>query len=112
MKNTPTPSYGYEVLTAPLPFEVGPKDVLKSNTSNRRKNTNAGNTGKSRKPHSIGKASMIVKTYKLPIWIVEQVERIAFWQRKKIQDVMAEALTMYLDAVPDEDRQPIPIQET
>ena len=113
MKTHPTPNYGYDALTEPLPFVVEHQNVLKSNT---RKKTNTGNTkltgkaAKSRKQGNIEVPSLIVKTYKLPLDLVRQVESVAYWRRKKIQDVMAEALTMFLDTIPAEDRQSIPGQ--
>ena len=113
MKTNPTPNYDYDALTAPLPFVVEPQDVVPSNT---RKKTNTGNTkltgkaAKSRKQGNIEVPSLIVKTYKLPLYLVRQVESVAYWRRKKIQDVMAEALTMFLDTIPAEDRQSIPGQ--
>ncbi len=113
MKTHPMPNYGYDALTAPLPFVMEHQNVLKSNT---RKKTNTGNkklTGKaakSRKQGNIEVPSLIVKTYKLPLDLVRQVESVAYWRRKKIQDVMAEALTMFLDTIPTEDRQSIPGQ--
>lgn len=116
MKTNPTPNYDYHALTAPLPFVVESQDVLKSNTSIRRKKTNTGNTkltekaANSRTQGNIEVPSLIVKTYKLPLYLVRQVESVAYWQRRKIQDVMADAMTLYLDTIPAEDRRPIPGQ--
>lgn len=111
MKKSVVPSYGYDILTAPLPFGVETQDVLPSNTKKKNNKVNMKKAGKARNLGNIGVPALIVKTYKLPIDLVRQIENIAYWRRWKIQDVMAEALTMYLDAVPEEDRQPIPGHE-
>jgi hypothetical protein len=110
MKTNPTPNYDYGALTAPLPFVVGPQDVLPSNTKKKNNKVNMKKAGKARNPSNIGVPALIVKTYKLPLDLVRQVESVAYWRRKKIQDVMAEALTMFLDTIPTEDRQSIPGQ--
>ena len=113
MKTNPTPNYDYDALTAPLPFKVEHQDVLPSKTSNTRKRVNKSNTrkaGTSKKQGNTSVPVLAVKTYKLPLDLVRQVESVAYWRRKKIQDVMAEALTMFLDTIPAEDRQSIPGQ--
>lgn len=108
MKTNPTPNYDYGALTAPLPFVVEPQDVVPSNTRKKNNKGNMKKAGKARNLGSIGVPALIVKTYKLPIDLVRQIENVSYWRRKKIQDVMAEALTMFLDTIPAEDRRPIP----
>lgn len=110
MKTNPTPNYDYGALTAPLPFVVEPQDVLPSNTIKKNNKVNMKKAGKARNPSNIGVPALIVKTYKLPLDLVQQVESVAYWQRRKIQDVMADAMTLYLDTIPAEDRRPIPGQ--
>ena len=46
---------------------------------------------------------LVPKTYKLPSDLVDQVGRVAYWQRRKVQDIIAEALRTYLKGVPEED---------
>lgn len=108
MKTHPTPNYGYDALTAPLPFGVEPQDEVLSNTRKKNNKGNMKKTGKARNPGNIGVPALIVKTYKLPIDLVQQVECVAYWRRRKIQDVMADAMTLYLDTIPADDRRPIP----
>lgn len=110
MKTNPTPSYGYDVLTAPLPFEVEHQDVLPSNTRKKVNKRNIRKAGTKKKQGNTGVPALAVKTYKLPLDLVRQVESVAYWQRRKIQDVMADAMTLYLDTIPAEDRRPIPGQ--
>lgn len=111
MKKIVVPSYGYDILTAPLPFGVEPQDEVLSNTRKKNNKGNMKKTGKARNPGNIGVPALIVKTYKLPIDLVQQVECVAYWRRRKIQDVMADAMTLYLDTIPTEDRRPIPGQQ-
>lgn len=81
--------------------------------ANRGKSVKTSNTSKSNNKskscnNSTPSRTLVVKTYKLPIDLVQQVECVAYWRRKKIQDVMADAMTLYLDTIPADDRRPIP----
>ncbi len=71
-----------------------------------RKTGNAGKKGKRSKKGK--KDTLIAKTYKLPPNLVQDVERIAYWQRRKIQDVVCSALSAYIETVEKEDLKPIP----
>lgn len=77
------------------------KSVKMSNTS---KPNNKSKTGNKSTPCN----TLVAKTYKLPVELVQQIENVAYWRRKKIQDVMAEAMTQYLDTIPADDQRPIP----
>ena len=123
-KNSIVPNYdSYSTLTGPIPFddttrveeegrteeETG-KSGKRVNTSNKSKTDN---TSKPRKMSKNRKKStpvntLVCKTYKLPEDLVLSVERIAYWQRRKIQDVVAEAIRRYRDTVPEDDVRDIP----
>lgn len=66
MKKSVVPSYGYDILTAPLPFGVETQDVLPSNTKKKNNKVNMKKAGKARNLGNIGVPALIVKTYKLP----------------------------------------------
>jgi len=123
-KNSNVPNYdSYSTLTGPIPFddttraqeegrtdEETEKSGNRVNTRNKRKSDN---TSKPRKMSKNRKKSTLVntlvcKTYKLPEDLVLSVERIAYWQRRKIQDVVAEAIRQYRDTVPEDDVRDIP----
>lgn len=55
-------------------------------------------------PGNIG--GLIPKTYKLPVELVEKIERIAYWRREKIQDIVAAALEAYIANAVEEELQP------
>lgn len=52
--------------------------------------------------------TLVHKTYKLPSDCVKGIENVAYWQRRKIQDVVAECISMYLQTIPPEDKKSIP----
>lgn len=64
-----------------------------SNTSklNKHKNTN-----------------LIPKTYKLPEELIEKIERIAYWRRRKIQEEVKNALEAYVSSAKPDEIKPIP----
>ena len=49
----------------------------------------------------------VAKTYKFPPKVIELVDRVAYWQRRDKQDVVAEALLKYFEMVPEEDKKDI-----
>ena len=77
-------------------------------TSKRCKTGNAGatrNTTRQSKTSKNGNTDKLVaKTYKLPPRLIELVDRVAYWQRRNKQDVIAEALLKYFEAIPEEDK--------
>lgn len=107
----PLPTEGYKS------FVEGPFVPLQTSSVSTTGEANLQNAkrGKSKNTSKSGNKStasntLAVKTYKLPLYLVRQVESVAYWQRRKIQDVMADAMTLYLDTIPAEDRRPIPGQ--
>jgi hypothetical protein len=103
----PLPTEGYKN------FVEGPFVPLQTSSASTTGEANL--HGKSKNTSKSGNKStasntLAVKTYKLPLYLVRQVESVAYWQRRKIQDVMADAMTLYLDTIPAEDRRPIPGQ--
>ena len=73
-----------------------------SNTSNigkTCKKSNAGNTHNTDNTQKIG----IAKTYKFSTDVIEKINRIAYWQRRLVQDVVNDALRAYISTVPEED---------
>jgi len=67
-----------------------------------------GNTGKSGiLDTTYNRKDLVPKTYKLPLVLVNAVERVAYWQRKEKQTVIAECISKYLQTVPSEDLKPI-----
>lgn len=73
----------------------------------RRKPGNAGNTRNTARQSKTGKngnTDKVAKTYKFSPVQIELIARIAYWQRRNIQDVIAEALTLYIETVPEEDK--------
>ena len=68
-----------------------------------------GKTGKRKKKGVQRNTSVLIpKTYKLPSDLVDQVGRVAYWQRRKVQDIVAEALSVFLRNIPNEDKETIP----
>ena len=96
-----------EAHTPPMPDDNGNTDM----TSKRRKPSNAGtmrNTARQSKSCKNGKTDKFVaKTYKFPPKLIELVDRVAYWRRQNKQDIIAEALIMFFDSVPEEDKQEI-----
>ena len=93
----------------PVPDNNGNTSNTKK-TSKRRKPGNAGtmrNTARQRQSKSgkNGKTDKFVpKTYKFPPELIELVNRVAYWQRRHMQDIIAEALLKYFETVPEEDK--------
>jgi len=68
-----------------------------------------GKTSKSKKKGVQRNASVLVpKTYKLPSDLVEQITNVAYWRRWKIQDVIAEAMKVFLEGIPEDEKAIIP----
>ncbi len=82
------------------------------NMGNTNKRSNSRNTRKKGTIKNRGKGStlgvLVAKTYKLPKSEIEEIERIAYWQRRKIQDIVAEALARYASSIDEEDKRPLP----
>lgn len=108
-----TKVYDYSMATAPLLDDLG--ESVPDNSSNTKKKGNKKKIGKNNNTRTRGtevktsnKSVLVAKTYKLPKDMIQSVERMAYWRRLKIQDVMAEALSVYIATVPKEDLKPIP----
>jgi hypothetical protein len=80
-----------------------PKEMRKPNTVGNTHNTDILN--KSMKRGNTDK--FVAKTYKFPPKVIELVDRVAYWQRRDKQDVVAEALLKYFEMVPEEDKKDI-----
>ncbi len=72
------------------------------NAGTMRNTTNTTRQGKSGKSGNTDK--FVAKTYKIPPKLIVLVDRVAYWQRRDKQDVVAEALLRYFETVPEDDK--------
>ena len=72
------------------------------NAGTMRNTTNTTRRGKSGKSGNTDK--VVAKTYKIPPELIVLVDRVAYWQRRDKQDVVAEALLRYFEMIPDKDK--------
>ena len=78
-----------------------------SNTGNTDNISNTNNTGKgkkARKKGNTGKKETAVVCYRIPVDLADAIGRIAYWQRRTKQDVVAEAFLRYIETVPEDDK--------
>ena len=117
MQKTNTKVGDYGVLVGSFPsINLDVPTIEKSQTAKPQKSS----VGKIRKGDKTGKKSktkktenlIVVKSYKLPTDLISLVESVAYWQRRKIQDVVAEAFRVFLATIPEDDRRPIPKPKT
>lgn len=88
------------------PGNTGNTDNI-SNTNNTGKGKKArkiDNTGKARKKGNTGKKETAVVCYRIPADLADAIGRIAYWQRRTKQDVVAEAFLRYIETVPEDDK--------
>ena len=108
MENIPM-NEEYAALSVPILSQLEsvpekPKKTRNKSTLGNTKNTSTPrNKGKKRK-----KSVLVAKTYKLPKDLINAIERIAYWRRLKIQDVVADALRAYIGTATKEELQKIP----
>ena len=102
----------YSALSAPIFSELVsvPKKPIKTKKKGTLgKSSKKGNTNTQKKTRKISKKSVLIaKTYKLPQDLIQSMERIAYWRRVKIQDVVAEALKSYISSASKDELQVIP----
>ena len=105
----------YAALTEPIPSDFNSAPSNSENTSNKGTPRTLRNTSKTSTPSKISKTSkkrnkgvLIPKTYKLPQDLITSIERIAYWRRIKIQDVVSDALRAYIETAQEDDIKPIP----
>ena len=88
---------------------VPEKMIITKKKSTLGKSSKKGNTGTQEKTRkSTKKSVLIAKTYKLPKDLIRSVERIAYWRRVKIQNVVAEALKSYISSASKDELKGIP----
>ena len=71
----------------------------------RKKKTNGKNGGSD---NSASMTDTVPKTYRFQPVLIEKIQRVAFWQRRSIQDVLAEAIQKYLDSINEDFKRPKP----
>ena len=83
------------------------------NTSMPGGKTNNDNNGniKSTKPDSSRWGRPIPKTYKIPMGLIRGVESVAYWRRKKIQEIVSLALAQFMSTVDSNELAPIPSED-
>lgn len=79
------------------PSNTGNTDII-SNTKN------AGKGKKARKMGNTGKKETAVVCYRIPADLADAIGRIAYWQRRTKQDVVAEAFLRYFETIPEDDK--------
>ena len=103
-----------EINSVPDMTDVPDKSTILSKTSDTNTPKKKGKPNKSSKTCKTGKSGnksvLVPKTYKLPLEIVEKIERASYWRREKIQVIVARALSQYLDTVPSEEFKELPKQ--
>lgn len=71
----------------------------------RKKKTNGKNRGSD---NGASTTATVPKTYRFQPELIEKIQRVAFWQRRNIQDVLAEAIQKYLDSINEDFKRPKP----
>ena len=89
------------------------KTQAMGNTSMPGKKTNNDNKGnnKAGKPDSSRRGRKIPKTYKIPERLIRQVEAVAYWRRKKKQEIVSLALAQFISTVSANELAPIPSED-
>ena len=89
----------------PTKDDVQESPRRKSADHKRNKKTNGKNGGSD---DSASTTATIPKTYRFQPELIEKIQRVAFWQRRNIQDVLAEAIQKYLDSINEDFKRPKP----